>query len=71
VAKKIQSFADKTKKKADQSAYKVVKVIFSFKSPNRGTWRFGQKIVKVPFEVNEEQFLQEQIDQAIARQSSN
>jgi len=71
MAKKSQSFADKTKKKAEVSEYKVVKAVFSYKSPVRGTWRFGEKLIKVPFDVNEEQYIQEQIDKAISMQSQN
>ena len=61
---KKQSFEAKTKKKVSEQDYKAVKVVFSYKTGENG-WRFNEKFVKVPFEANEEQFIQQEIDKVI------
>lgn len=58
---KKQSFEAKTKKKAADQESKPVKVVFSYKVGEDG-WRFKEKLVKVPFEADEEQFIQQEID---------
>lgn len=63
---KQQSFEAKTKKKADQTEYKVVKVVYSYQSLKNGAWKFSEKLLKVPFEGNEEQFIKEKINELTA-----
>lgn len=61
---KAQSFEAKTKKKVSEQNFKVVKVVFSYKT-GENSWRFKEKFVKVPFEANEEQFIQQEIDKTL------
>ena len=63
---KPQSFEAKTKKKTIEQDFKSVKVVFSYKIGENG-WRFKEKFVKVPFEANEEQFIQQEIDNILKR----
>ena len=44
---KIQSFADKVKKKTAAEAAKVIKLVFSYQSSDTGAWRFSEKFIKV------------------------
>lgn len=62
---KKQSFEAKTQKKGAQQDFKAVKVVFSYQAGGNGGWRFREKLVKVPFEANEEQFVQQEIDRYI------
>lgn len=59
---KKQSFEAKTKKKDIHQDFKPVKVVFSYQTGENGGWRYGEKLVKVPFEANEEQFIQQEIE---------
>ena len=57
---KGQSFAEKTlKKKGEQ--IKVYKVIFPYKSAQSGTYNFAEKFVKIPANVNEQSFLEQEM----------
>jgi len=58
---KAQSFEAKTKKKANELEFKMVKVVYSYKSEENGAWKFAEKLLKVPLESNEEQFIKEEI----------
>jgi hypothetical protein len=65
---KEQSFEAKTKKKKVEQEFKPVKVLFSYKTGENG-WRFKERLVKVPFEANEEQFIQEEIDKVLKQKA--
>ena len=58
---KIQSFADKLKKKSAAESAKVIKLVFSYQSPDTGAWRFSQKYIKVMPEQNENQVIAAEI----------
>ena len=58
---KKQSFADKLQKKTDAELAKVVRLVFSYKAPDTGVWRFSDKLVKVMPNQNEEEVLQAEI----------
>ncbi len=62
---KKQSFEAKTKKRVVEQDFKPVKVVFSYQSGENGGWRFKEKFIKVPFEANEEQFVQQEIDKIL------
>lgn len=59
---KKQSFEAKTQKKGAAHDFKPVKVVFSYQAAGNNGWRFKEKLIKVPFEANEEQFIQQEID---------
>lgn len=65
---KEQSFEAKTRKKKAEQEFKPIKVVFSYQTGNNG-WRFQEKLVKVPFEANEEQFIQEEIDKILKQKA--
>jgi hypothetical protein len=48
---KKQTFDKKLKKGLAQD--KAVKVVFSYQAKDTGTWRFAEKIVKVPVDGDE------------------
>jgi hypothetical protein len=58
---KVQSFADKMNKKSGADAAKVIKVVFSYQSPDTGNWRFSEKFVKVMPGENESQKIETEI----------
>ena len=64
---KTQSFADKVKKKSAESAVKVLRVVFSYKAPDTGNWRFADKFVKIPAGENEEKVIESEINNGRAR----
>jgi hypothetical protein len=64
---KATSFADKVKKKSADSAVKVVRVVFSYKAPDTGTWRFADKFVKIPAGENEDKVIETEITNGRAR----
>ena len=68
---KQQSFADKTKKKAVEDVAKVVRLVFSYKAPDTGVWRFSDKLVKIRPDENEDQVLQTEIKLGRARLEKN
>jgi hypothetical protein len=59
---KKQSFEAKTLKKASVQEFKSVKVVFSYQAAGNNGWRYKEQLIKVPFEANEEQFIQQEID---------
>jgi len=59
---KKQSFEAKTHKKASTQEFKPVKVVFSYQAAGSGGWRYKEKLIKVPFEANEEEYVQQEID---------
>lgn len=61
---KKQSFEAKIKKKTVEQDVKPIKVVFSYRIGENG-WRFREKLMKVPFEANEEQFIQQEIDKVL------
>lgn len=60
---KKQTFAEKVRKGAAGVTERTVKLIISYQSPKSGTWRFGEKILRIPADANEKTFLDEQIQQ--------
>ena len=58
---KVQSFADKLKKKSAAESAKVIKLVFSYQSPDTGTWRFSEKYIKVMPDQNENQVIEAEI----------
>ena len=64
---KQQSFADKLKKKGGEQQAKTIKVVFSYKAPDTGVWRFSEKFVHVAPEANEENVIAEEVKNSRAR----
>ena len=58
---KVQSFADKVKKKSAAEAAKIIKLVFSFQSSDTGTWRFAEKFIKVLPDQDENKIIDEEI----------
>ncbi len=58
---KAQSFADKVKKKSTTEAAKVIKLVYSYKSSDTGSWRFAQKFIKVLPAQDENKVIEEEI----------
>ena len=58
---KVQSFADKVKKKSAAEAAKVIKLVFSYQSSDNGSWRFGEKFIKVLPDEDENKIIDEEI----------
>ena len=58
---KVQSFADKVKKKSAAEAAKIIKLVFSFQSSDTGTWRFAEKFIKVLPDEDENKIIDEEI----------
>ncbi|TFG94708.1 MAG: hypothetical protein E4H13_14480 [Calditrichales bacterium] len=58
---KAQTFADKVKQKAAAEAAKVIKVVYSFKSPDTGAWRFAEKFVRVSPQEDEIQVIDKEV----------
>lgn len=58
---KVQTFADKVKKKAAAEAAKIIKLVFSYKSPDTGAWRFAEKYIRVLPSENENQVIESEI----------
>jgi hypothetical protein len=57
---KKQSFADKVKKGQAGVEEKNVRLVVSYQSKSNNAWRFGRKMVRIPHQVNESQFISEQ-----------
>ena len=68
---KVQSFADKIKKKSGAEAAKVLKVVFSYQSAETGSWRFSEKFVKVMPGENENQVIDAEIKKGKALLQKN
>ncbi len=58
---KAQSFADKVKKKSAVETAKVIKLVYSYKSSDTGSWRFAQKFIKVLPDQDENKVIDEEI----------
>ena len=58
---KVQTFADKVKKKAAAEAAKIIKLVYSYQSPDTGAWRFAEKYIKVTPDQNENQVIEAEI----------
>jgi hypothetical protein len=58
---KTQSFADKVKKKSAAETAKVIKLVYSYQSPDNGTWRFTEKFIRVPQGESENKIIDEEI----------
>ena len=58
---KVQSFADKVKKKSAAEAAKVIKLVFSYQSSDTGSWRFAEKFIKIPPNEDENKIIDEEI----------
>jgi hypothetical protein len=59
---KVQSFADKVKKKSASEAAKVIKLVFSYQSSDNGSWRFAEKFIKVAPDQDENQIIKDEIE---------
>lgn len=68
---KAQSFADKVKKKSAAETTKVIKLVFSYKSSDTGSWRFAQKFIKVPPDQDENKVIDEEIKNGKALMEQN
>lgn len=62
---KKQSFASKLKKGGD-AHFKVVKMVFSYQSKDSGSWRFAERIVKVPVEGDEAKAVEAELNASLA-----
>ncbi|HQV34589.1 MAG TPA: hypothetical protein PKV71_22045 [Calditrichia bacterium] len=62
---KKQSFESKTKK-GSAVDYKVIKLVFPYKSPKTNSWKYAEKFVKVPLEGNEQQFIDDSVKSGLA-----
>ncbi len=61
---KAQSFADKVKKAAqDKVQSRAVRLVFTYKT-EKNAWKFVDKMVHVPEDQNEDQYIDEIIKQA-------
>ena len=58
---KMQSFADKVKKKSAAEAAKVIKLVFSYQSSDTGSWRFAEKFIKVAPDQDENKVIDDEI----------
>ncbi len=68
---KVQTFADKVKKKAATEEAKIVKLVYSYQSPDTGAWRFSEKYIKVNPNENESQVIESEIKSGRARLEKN
>ena len=68
---KVQSFADKVKKKSAAEAAKVIKLVFSYQSADTGSWRFGEKFIKVTPDEDENKVIDEEIKNSKALLEKN
>ena len=64
---KAQSFADKVKKKTAAQASKVIKLVYTYQSPDTGSWRFAEKYIKVAPEEDENKVIESEIKSGKAR----
>ena len=59
---KAQSFADKVKSAQSKDVpAKMVKLVFSYKSEKTGAWKFGDKLIRVPLDADEDQFIEQEL----------
>jgi len=59
---KKQTFAEKVRKGQGGAIEKMVKVVVSYQSQTKGSWRFGEKIVTIPADANEKQIIADAIE---------
>lgn len=57
---KKQTFADKVRKGQPGAESKMVRLVVAYQSKSNHAWRFGGKMIRVPNQANETQFLNEQ-----------
>ena len=68
---KVQTFADKVKKKAAAEAAKIIKLVYSYQSPDTGAWRFAEKYVRVLPNEDENQVIASEIKNGKAQLEKN
>lgn len=68
---KVQTFADKVKQKAAADAGKMIKLVYSYQSPDTGSWRFAEKYIKVMPDQNENQVIEAEIKNGKAQLEKN
>ncbi len=61
---KQQSFGEKAAKKKADLKFKSVKMVVSSRSPKTGQWRFNEKFVKIPIEMDDIKFLEQEFKKA-------
>jgi hypothetical protein len=64
---KAQSFADKVHKKSGGPTIKVVRLVYPYKSPENGSWRFTDKFVKINPDEDENKVIEATIQNGRAR----
>jgi len=62
---KKQTFDSKTKKKGAND-FKVAKLVYSVKSEKTNAWKFMEKNVRIPDGENEQKFISDYIQKALA-----
>lgn len=68
---KVQSFADKVKKaQKEKIVTRAVRLVYSYKSPQKGSWKFIDKMVHIPENENEDQYIDKVIKTGIANQQA-
>lgn len=66
---KAQSFADKVKKaQQEKTVSRAVRLVYSYKSPHKGSWKFVDKMIHIPENENEDQFIDAVIKKGVANQ---
>ena len=68
---KAQSFADKVQKKSGGPKIKVVRVVYSYQSPDNGAWRFADKFIKINPDEDENIIIEAAIKSGRARMENN
>ena len=68
---KAQSFADKVQKKSGGPKIKVVRLVYSYKSPDNGSWRFADKFVKINPDEDENKIIADAVKNGRARMERN
>jgi hypothetical protein len=68
---KAQTFADKVRKKAAAEAAKIIKLVYSYQSPDTGAWRFAEKYIRVMPDENENQVIESEIKSGKAQLEKN
>jgi hypothetical protein len=61
---KQQSFGEKAAKKKADLKFKSVKMVVSSRSQKTGQWRFNEKFVKIPIEMDDIKFLEQEFKKA-------
>ena len=68
---KKQSFADKVKKKAVAESAKIIKLVYPFRSFDKGSWRFAEKYIKVLPEEDENKIINDEVKMGRAALEKN